>query len=42
MVVVYVIASIGLLFYVSRFPERLFRTGVVDIWGASHQVSVPC
>ena len=33
-----VAVAVGLVFYVSRFPERVFRTGSVDIWGASHQV----
>ena len=33
----FVSGGIGLLFYLTRFPEKLF-TGSVDILGASHQV----
>ncbi|TRY79575.1 hypothetical protein TCAL_11192 [Tigriopus californicus] len=38
MMVPYGIAGIGLCFYVSHFPEKVFNTGQVDVFGASHQV----
>ena len=31
--------AIGLFFYVTHFPERIFKAGSVDIVGSSHQVS---
>ena len=36
----FVAGGTGLGFYLSRFPEKLFKSGTVDIWGASHQVSL--
>ena len=36
----FIAGGVGLIFYVSRFPEKLFKAGSVDIWGASHQVSI--
>jgi len=33
----FVAGGTGLGFYLSRFPEKLFKSGTVDIWGASHQ-----
>ena len=40
MLATYVIAAIGLVFYVSRFPEKFCKEGRADIIGASHQVRV--
>ena len=34
----FIAGGTGLVFYISRFPEKLFKSGTVDIWGASHQV----
>ena len=34
----FIAGGMGLMFYITRFPEKLFRSGTVDIWGASHQV----
>ena len=34
----FVAGGIGLVFYLSRFPEKLLYKGTVDILGASHQV----
>ena len=37
MVFPYLVAGLGVLFYISHFPERLIP-GQVDIYGASHQI----
>ena len=36
----FVAGGIGLVFYLSRFPEKLLYKGTVDILGASHQVQL--
>jgi len=38
----YIVGSLGVLFYVSRVPERLAPTGCCDILGASHQIWHVC
>ena len=35
----FVIGGVGLVFYISRFPEKIFKAGSVDILGSSHQVN---
>ena len=37
-VIPFIAGGVGLIFYVTRFPEKLFKAGSVDIFGASHQV----
>lgn len=34
----FVAGAVGLVFYVTRFPEKQFQAGSVDLLGASHQV----
>merc|ERR1711936_294437 len=34
----YVVGAVGVLFYISHFPESLVPPGNVDICGASHQI----
>lgn len=34
----FIAGGVGLVFYITRFPEKLFKAGSVDILGASHQV----
>ena len=38
-IIPFIAGAIGLFFYITRFPEKLFKAGSVDIVGASHQVS---
>ena len=38
-IVPFIAGAIGLFFYITRFPEKVFKAGSVDIVGASHQVS---
>ena len=38
LLVTYGLAAVGLVFYVTRFPEKVYNRGAVDIVGASHQV----
>ena len=37
-IVPFIAGAIGLFFYITRFPEKVFKAGSVDIVGASHQV----
>ena len=34
----YIVAGVGVLFYVTHFPEIKVPTGVFDIFGHSHQI----
>jgi len=34
----YMIGAVGVIFYVSRFPEKMVPSGCVDLCGASHQI----
>jgi len=38
MVIPFMIGGVGLCFYVSRFPEKVCKSGSFDLFGASHQV----
>ncbi len=38
----FLIGGVGLIFYITRFPEKMFRAGSVDILGSSHQVKHNC
>ena len=38
MVFPYLVAGVGVIFYVSHFPEVSCCSGKFDIYGASHQI----
>lgn len=37
-IIPFIAGTIGLFFYVTHFPERIFKAGSVDIVGSSHQI----
>ena len=37
-IIPFIAGGVGLVFYITHFPEKLFKAGSVDILGASHQI----